>query len=122
MSGSLTIDRNGRIISEQYGDITTDVLAALIEMSRPDEPVIVEREQAEIARIAGTEARDLACGRLIARIHPAAYSYWERREGKGFWKDKATVDKFLKDNPACRVDSKSRRAVISVLKALPAPG
>jgi len=113
MNGSITIDRRGRIISEDFGDITTDVIEELVAMSRPAEPVIVEREQAEIARVAGNEARDLACGRLVARIHPDAYAYWEQREGEGFWKDKHELKNFLRDNPACRVNSRSRRLSIT---------
>jgi hypothetical protein len=103
---------DGRIISEHHGDITADVIEALTEMSRPAELVLVEREQAAIARIAGREARDLICGRQIAQINEDTYNYWLLREGPGFWKDKANLRKFLRDNPACRVISKPRRTSI----------
>jgi hypothetical protein len=104
----LTITKEGRIISGEFGDITDEVVAALVELSRPDEPVIVEREQAEIAAVAGQAARDMKFGRLVAQLHPAVYDYWTRREGPGFWRGR-NLERFLRDNPACRVRSRGRR-------------
>ncbi len=101
-----------RIISEEFGDITADVIESLMEMAEPWEPVIIEREQAQIAAAAGQTARDLSCGRLIAQIHPDSYNYWLHREGPGFWQDKGNMDKFLRDNPACRVNSRSPKIMV----------
>lgn len=95
-----------RIIDPTFGDITADVIEALHEMGRPEEPVILEREQAQIAAVAGTVAQDMAFGRTVAQIHGDVFDYWTAREGLGFWKDKANLRKFLSDNPACKVESK----------------
>ena len=88
--------------------MTADVIEALREMSRPQDPVIIEREQAEIAAVAGTVARDLSFGRVVGQIHADAFDYWTAREGLGFWKDRGNLRRFLNDNPACKVESKGR--------------
>lgn len=103
-----------RIVHPEYGDVTDLVIEELVEMSRPQDPVIVEREQAEIAAAAGQEARDLMCGRLVAQIHPDSFNYWYAREGEGFFRDKGNFEKFLRDNPGCRVTSRSPRPKILV--------
>lgn len=109
-----------RIIHPEYGDITADVLEELVEMQRLREPVILEREQAEIAALAGTAAKDFACGRMVGQVHADVFDYWAQREGLGFWYDKKNVDRFMSDNPATRVISRSGRAMVTVDTKLPA--
>lgn len=105
-------EKGHRIIHPEFGDITDDVIAELDEIAGEKDKVVLEREQAEIAMRAGTVARDMKFGRMVAQIHPEVYAYWERREGAGFWFDKKNVEKFLRDNPSCKVDSKSGRTVV----------
>lgn len=102
-----------RIIHPEFGDITADVIEALQEMARPAEPVIIEREQAEIAAAAGTVSQDLCFGHHVAQIHEDVFDYWTKREGLGFWKDKANLRRFLADNPSCKVTSKGRGVKIA---------
>jgi hypothetical protein len=95
-----------RLVHEEFGDITADVIEALVEMGRPHDPVILEREQAEIAAAAGTVTRNLCFGHVVGQVHEDVFDYWTAREGLGFWKDKGNLRKFLADNPACRVEGK----------------
>jgi hypothetical protein len=97
-----------RFVHPEFGDITADVIEALQEMARPNDPVIIEREQAEIAAAAGQVTKDLAFGRVVAQVHGDSFDYWTRREGLGFWKDKGNLKRFLADNPACVVKSEGR--------------
>lgn len=108
-----------RLVHPEFGDITADVIEELNAMARHDEPVILEREQAEIAAAAGTQARDLSCGRITAQIHPDVFDYWAQREGLGFWYDKGNTDHFLRDNPSCKVESKNPRLVVGYGTGMP---
>lgn len=97
-----------RIVHPEFGDITADVIEELAALARPNDPVILEREQAEIAAASGTVMRDMSFGRVVGQVHEDVFDYWTQREGLGFWKDKANLNKFLADNPACKVTSKGR--------------
>lgn len=83
-------------------DITDDVIAELREMEKAD-VVIAEREQAEIARLAGQEVRALSFGEQTMQITPEAYDYWGQRLGYDCWADKQFRREFARDNPAVRV-------------------
>ena len=62
-------------------EITDLVLEALREMSRPNEPVILEREQAEMARMSGNLAREFMGGHSVAMIHEDVFDQWVRQRG-----------------------------------------
>ena len=107
-----------------YGDMTADVAAELTRME-------MEQEQADLAQAAarqtflaaqGTEARTMSFGHQVAQIDNVVYNYWERREGKGFWKDKANREAFLKKNPACRVIAKSAKTIVHGITGLSRSG
>lgn len=95
-----------RMIDPEFGDITADVIEALVEMGRPHEPVILEREQAEIARIAGQTATTMSFGHQVAQIHEDVFDHWVEREGVKVWNDKSFLRRFLADNPSCKVVAK----------------
>ena len=62
-----------------------EVAAELIEMSRPQDPVILEREQAQIAATSGMLAREFLGGHSVAQMHEDVADYWIKRLGmKGF--------------------------------------
>jgi len=102
-----------RIIHPEFGDITADVIEELVAMGRPQEPVIIEREQAEIAATAGQVAKNMTCGHLVAQVHEDSFDYWTAREGLGFWKDRSNLKRFLADNPACKVKSQGEGVKIA---------
>jgi len=108
------LSTGNRIIHPEYGDVTDMVIEELMAMSRPKDPVILEREQAEIAAAAGQQAVDMCSGRMVAQIHADSFNYWTAREGEGFFRDKGNFKKFLADNPACKVTSKSARPKILI--------
>ena len=107
-----------------YGDMTADVAAELTRMQ-------MEQEQADLAQAAarqtflaaqGTEARTLSFGHQVAQIDDVVFNYWERREGKGFWKDKGNREAFLKKNPSCRVTAKSTKTTVHGITGLARSG
>jgi hypothetical protein len=102
-----------RIIHPTFGDVTADVIEELVAMGRPQDPVIIEREQAEIAAVAGQVATHMSCGRMVAQVHGDSFDYWTKREGLGFWKDKKNLAKFLRDNPGAKVHSISANPTVS---------
>lgn len=97
--------------------MTADVIEALMEEARLEDPVILEREQAEIAARSGQIAKHLTCGRLVAEIHPDVYAAWEHQRGKEFFSKKAGgdgIDYLLKHFPACRVKSEAANPMLLV--------
>jgi hypothetical protein len=108
---------NFKVIDPEYGDITADVAAELVLIEQEQEVrdfAQAAARQRHIARTMGTEARTFKEGHMVAQIDQYVYDYWERREGKGFWKDKANRERFLKKNPECRVRARTGRTVITV--------
>lgn len=111
-----------RIIHPEFGDMTADVIEELMAMAEFKNPVILEREQAQIAAASGQVARDMSCGRLVAEIHPEVYSEWLAKEGPDFFsksKGGDGVEYLAKHFPATRVTSRSANTRVAV-PALPA--
>ena len=103
-----------RIIHPEFGDVTADIIEELLEQARLKDPVILEREQAEIAAASGCLARDLSCGRLVAEIHEDIFDAWGQKEGYEFFTKGDGVKYLNKHFPATRVVSKSRQPKILV--------
>jgi hypothetical protein len=97
-----------RIIHPEFGDCTEDVIAALQEEARLDEPVILEQRQAQIAAESGRLAKKLSCGRLVAEIEETAFNAWESQRPGFFKKENDGLDYLLKHFPGCRVDYKAQ--------------
>lgn len=53
-------------------------------------------------------------GQLSARIPADSYHYWGQRLGYSCWKDDDFVQKFFRDNPECRVNSKAENTTLLV--------
>jgi|SRR5580693_61675 hypothetical protein len=53
-------------------------------------------------------------GECVARIPADAYFYWMARKGIGCWLDKTFIREYIRDNPEVRVNSKSRKAMVTV--------
>jgi hypothetical protein len=101
-------------------DITDLVIEELIAEAKLEEPVILERQQAEIAAASGQVARDLCCGRLVAEIEMGAYQDWEHKMGKAFFSKKQGGDglEYLaKHFPATRVKSVSPHIKVHVKRS-----
>ncbi|MDR1279691.1 MAG: hypothetical protein LBK99_02565 [Opitutaceae bacterium] len=103
-------------------DITSEVIAELEAMAPARSLEILEARQARIAAGNGGEARSLPFGRVVAQIEEDAFDYWTMREGVGFWYDRHERNAFLRDNPACRVTSKSPHLVVRVPRGMSRPG
>lgn len=95
-----------RIIHPELGDCTDDVIEALQDEARLDEPVILERRQAEIAARSGQLARKLSCGRLVAEFDQEVFAAWESQRPGFFKKESDGLDYMLKHFPGCRVNYK----------------
>jgi len=107
---------NFKIIDPVYGDMTADVAAELVLMEQEQEArdfAEAAARQKHIAATYGTEGSTFGCGHQVAQIDEYVYNYWERREGRGFWKDKGERERFLKKNPECRVRARTGRTVIN---------
>lgn len=105
-----------KIIDPVYGDMTADVAAELVLMEQEQEArdfAEAAARQKHIAATCGTEGSVFACGHQVAQIDAYVYNYWERREGRGFWKDKGERERFLKKNPECRVRARSGRTLVN---------
>jgi len=61
-----------------------------------------------LAAKAGGE-RTIQDGSIKFAITPEFYHYWGQRLGYACWEDKQFVEEFLRDNPECRVKSKTGR-------------
>ena len=48
-------------------------------------------------------------GEVAFQIRPEFFHYWGQRLGYEAWKDPQFVKEFLRDNPQCRVDSRSEK-------------
>jgi hypothetical protein len=119
-----------RIIHPEFGDVTADVIEELMLLADLQNPVILEREQAEMAAASGQVARDLSCGRVVAEIHQEVYEEWALKEGPDFFskaKGGDGVEYLAKHFPATKVVSRSpnikvhthRSAVAPVVSAVP---
>lgn len=106
-----------RIIHPEFGDCTADIIEELIAMAKLKEPVLLEREQAEIAAASGQVARDMSCGRLVAEIHPEVFDDWVAKEGPDFFskaKGGDGIEYLAKHFPATRVNSRSAHIRVPV--------
>lgn len=65
--------------------------------------------QQRLAAAAGQERYMLDEGEVQMMIPPAVHHYWGQRLGYECWSDKLFVHQFLRDNPECRVKSRSRK-------------
>ena len=107
---------NFQVIDPEFGDITADVAAELVLMEQEQEArdfAEAAHRQRHIAATCGTEAQTFTHGHVTAQIDEYVYNYWERREGKGFWRDKGERDRFLKKNPECRVRARTGRTIVN---------
>jgi len=99
-----------RIIHPEFGDCTAGIIEELLNEARLQDPVILEREQAQIAAASGQVARDLCFGRLVAEIHQDVFEEWIHKEGPDFFSKKQGgdgVEYLAKHFPATRVESRS---------------
>lgn len=98
------------------GDITAEVMEELRKgtLVGAVEQRAVELQAEQIARERPRQgATDFSFGRLVAEIPIEAFQAWEAKEGVGvFAKDKRFLREFLRDNPACRVESRSRKTMV----------
>lgn len=95
-----------RVVVPGYGDMTAEVaieLAKLRVAENHRDAALAARRQAHIAKTCGTEAPLLDHGQLRAQIDGSVFSDWEKREGRGFFGDKSSLNDFLKRFPECRV-------------------
>lgn len=53
-------------------------------------------------------------GQLSARFNLDSYHYWGQRLGYACWRDKGFVEKYMRDNPECRVNSKAENTTLLV--------
>jgi hypothetical protein len=61
------------------------------------------RAQAQLAAET-PEARSVdGVGRLLFRLDPRVFHYWNQREGNGIWGDKSFQKEMLRDNPELRI-------------------
>lgn len=70
--------------------------------------VRAEKAQRAAARLGG-ERRMLKDGFVKMAIQPEYFHYWGQREGYECWEDQQFVHELLRDNPACRVRSRSTK-------------
>jgi hypothetical protein len=113
-----------RYIHPEFGDVTADIIAELYEMADLKNPVILEREQAQIAAASGQIARDLSCGRVVAEFLPEVYEEWVRKEGPAFFSKKKGgdgIEYLAKHFPATRVKSMSPNVALHVNRSAVAP-
>jgi len=106
-----------RIIHPEFGDCTADIIEELMNLAELENPVILERKQAEIAARSGQLARDLSCGRLVAEIESSVYEEWCIKEGPAFFSKKAGgdgIEYLAKHFPATRVKSVSPHVKVHV--------
>lgn len=73
--------------------------------------VQAEQEQALAAK-AGGERLNMKHGQMAFQIHPQFYHYWGQRLGYECWDNEEFVREFLRDNPECRVRSRSRNVSV----------
>lgn len=70
---------------------------------------MVQAEKAQrLAAKAGGERITMEHGEMKFQIMPEFYHYWGQRLGYECWDDPEFVREFLRDNPECRVKSRSR--------------
>jgi hypothetical protein len=111
-----------RIVHPEFGDMTADIIEALLEEAKLDDPVILEARQAKIAAASGAMARDLSCGRVIAEFDEDVFQAWEQKEGRDFFTKKGDGVKYLnKHFPSTRVESRSPHVKVHVNRSAPAP-
>ena len=68
------------------------------------------QEAEKVQRLAAHEGGERMCfetGEVKMSVHPAFYHYWGCRLGYECWQDKQFCREYLRDNPACRVKSKT---------------
>lgn len=112
---TVTIKPDMRVIHPEHGDITEDVAREMAQLRREDNERLVRDAARLQSRIAAGRPGDAVVHNgfaLKAEIHPAIYSYWRMREGKGFWASE--LKSFLKKHPECRVKARSANPTILV--------
>jgi len=65
-----------------------------------------------LAAAAGGERYFVADGEVQMSVRPEFYHYWGQRLGYECWKDEGFVKLFLRDNPECRVRSRSKKTLV----------
>ena len=89
-----------RFINPETGDdITADVIEELVAMAQPANPVILEREAANIARCAGNLAREFCGGHMVAQMPEEVFNYWAHRFGPEFFTKGDGVEYLTKHFP-----------------------
>jgi len=78
-------------------------------LTRLHQAVPVQRRAAKI----GGE-RTLTDGRREFAIHPSFFHYWGQRLRYECWDDPQFVHEFLRDNPECRVKSRTGRIQVGM--------
>jgi hypothetical protein len=114
----------GRFIHPEFGDCTTEIIEELLDLADLQNPVILEREQAQIAAASGQVARDLVCGRLVAEVHQEVWEEWTQKEGPEFFSKKHGgdgIEYLAKHFPATRVKSVSPHTKVHVNRSAVAP-
>tara|TARA_Y100000593_G_scaffold33336_1_gene65582 strand:- start:6593 stop:6946 length:354 start_codon:yes stop_codon:yes gene_type:complete len=99
------------IVLPGYGDLTK----AVIDEFRTGWNMQAAKAAVEQKRIAQAqiERRHIdGVGRLRMQVSPTAYHYWGRRLGYDCWRDKKFLAEFERDNPGCRVKSRSEKTTI----------
>ena len=111
----LVITQDLRVLSEDYGDITADVVRemAALRMEEFDrEAAQADARQAALWQSTQGEGRVAKFGALKAQIDPFVFAHWEQRYGHGFFGEKGNLEWFLKKCPAARVKSRSDRLTV----------
>ena len=99
------------IVVPGFGDLTKEVM----EEFKTGWNMTAARaavEQKKIAEIQQERRTVHGIGRLRMQISPTAYHYWGKRLGYDCWRDKQFLREFERDNPECRVVSRSEKTTI----------
>lgn len=81
-----------------------------LQQTRIQRRLAMERKQVSRWNSGGFHATVMPDGTQVQfRIPRFSYMYWARRLGDECWQDAGFIREFLRDNPECRVNSKSTR-------------
>lgn len=92
----------------EVGERVMKDVARILHDRQMQKVKVAERVQ-RLAASAGGERRTLPNGEVKMMIHPTFYHHWGQRLGYECWEDEQFVREILRDNPECRVKSRSRK-------------
>lgn len=99
---SVNIIVRGGSTKRSQSEVIADMEKRNHEAVRREKSTYAERQR-EVARQGQSHAgHQLKNMKPTAQIDARTFLRWEQQD-KGFWNDKASRDKFLKDNPECRI-------------------